>query len=103
MNIFSIFTLPKNLFKAFSKENIKAFLEFARDQIISYVSEKDLLGQEKKSKVDEACIAWVEEKIDTKHSIVLWIRDNLITPNIPVVTQGIYDFLKAYIKGLTKN
>lgn len=103
MNIFSIFTLPKNLLKAFSKENIQNFLDFAASKIIEHVQKSDMLGIEKKAKVDIACIEWIKEHININHSIVLWIRDNLIIPNVSVVTQGIYNFLKAYIDGLTKS
>ena len=99
--ILSVFTLGGNLQKVFSKENIKDFLNYMKDRIIDYVEEKDLLGEQKKAKVDELCIKWAQEHFASKNKIIQWIVDNLIIPAIPTITQLIYDCLKRFVNGLT--
>ena len=103
MNIFGIFTLGKNLKEVFSKENIISFFEFIQSKIVEYVEAKDLLGPEKKAKVDEQCISWMKEHFKGKNSIIDWIVDHILAEILPAVTQIIYDCLKRYVLGLTKD
>ena len=102
MSIFSIFTFKKGFASVFSKENVQEFLTFVREQIVSYVDKKDLLGAEKKEAVDANTVAWVQEHLKGKHDIVDWLIDNILIPLIPVITQKIYDFLKEFVTDLTK-
>lgn len=106
MNIFSsigsIFTLERSSKKFFSKENILSFLNFIEAQIIDYVSKEDLLGAEKKAKVDKACIEYICDHFETDNAILEFCIEHLLLPVVPIVTQFIYDCLKETVQGLTE-
>lgn len=106
MNIFSgiasIISLTKNSKDLFSKENLMKFLDFIKDQIVSYVDQNDLLGEQKKAAVDVAVVSYVGEHFETDNAILEYLIDNLLIPMIPVITQFVYDCLKKAIAGLTE-
>ena len=106
MNIFAKITdaikLPVDLKKTFSKEGLQAFLEFAKDTIIKYVEKQDLLGPEKKARVDEMCTKYAQEHFKSDNELLQDLIDKVLIPFIPIVTQFIYDCLKKFVKDLTK-
>lgn len=101
MNILNIFTFKKDFKEFFSKETIADLFDYAKEQIIHYIEKSDLFGFEKKQRVDEAVILYIDMRFNSKNSIVRFVTE-LIKSIIPAVTQSIYDYLKSYIEGLTK-
>ena len=102
MNIFSIFTAKKNASSLFSVENIENFLNFAQSSIKSAQRFKNLSGEEKKRKVDDACAAWIEENFKTNNAFLAWAVETILVPAIPTVTQCIYNFIKSNVQGITR-
>ncbi len=104
MNILNFF---KDLFdfksvakKIFTKENFEEICNFAKNQIVIFVGKNDLLGKEKKEKVDKKVIAFLQEKLHSDNGFVKFII-NLLIAIVPAITQFIYDTLKARVDGLT--
>lgn len=104
MNILTFF---KDLFdfksvtkKIFTKENFEEICNFAKNQIVIFVGKNDLLGEEKKKRVDEKVIALLKEKLHSQNGFVNFLV-NLLIAIVPAVTQFIYDTLKARVEGLT--
>ena len=101
MNIFSIFTFKKGFKELFSKENLSDLFNYAKTQILHYVNKSDLLGYEKKKKVDEAVLSYIDMKFTSSNCFVKFVI-NLIKAVVPTITQFIYDNLKSYIEGFTE-
>ena len=101
MNIFGIFTLASSAKKVFSAENVKSFLTFIRAQIIYYVDKKELLGKDKKANVDARAIEYVKTHWFGYNSVLDWFLEKIFIPVIPIVTQAVYDLLKARVENLT--
>lgn len=99
MGLFDVFSFKKEAQKVFTKENFDTVLKTAREAIVSFVN-KDILGEQKKKRVDEIVIAKIIElTANIKNGLVLWLIDRLIDL-IPIVTQLIYDFLKEKVENL---
>ena len=99
MGLFDVFSFKKEAQKVFNKENFNIVLTTAREAIVSFV-DKEILGSEKKKRVDEIVIAKIIElTINVKNGLVLWVIDRLIDL-VPVVTQLIYNFLKEKVENL---
>ena len=99
MGLFDVFSFKKEAQKVFTKENFNTVLNTAREAIISFVN-KEILGSEKKKRVDEIVIAKIIElTVNVKNGLVLWVIDKLIDL-VPVVTQLIYNFLKEKVENL---
>lgn len=99
MGLFDVFSFKKEAQKVFTKENFDTVLKTAREAIVSFVN-KDILGEQKKKRVDEIVIAKIIElTANIKNGLVLWLIDKLIDL-IPIVTQLIYDFLKEKVENL---
>ena len=99
MGLFDVFSFKKEAQKVFTKENFNIVLTTAREAIVSFV-DKEILGSEKKKRVDEVVVAKIIElTINVKNGLVLWLIDRLIDL-VPVVTQLVYDFLKEKVENL---
>lgn len=101
MSIFDIFTFKKEAQQVFSKENISisTILDVARRAIIEQ-STNNLLGEEKKLRVDAQVIHVLQQKSkNCKNKLVLLIV-NLTIKNVPSITQKVYDLLKEQIENL---
>lgn len=101
MGLFDVFTFKKDGKKIFSKEVFKEVLEESREKIVEQAKAK-IPGEEKKSIVDKAVIAFVQAKVKTleiKNGLVLWLVNRIIGL-IPLVTQIVYNFLKEKVEAL---
>ena len=99
MGLFDVFSFKKEAQKVFTRENLDSVLKTARSAIISFVN-KDILGEQKKKRVDEIVIAKIIElTANIKNGLVLWLIDKLISL-VPAITQLIYDFLKEKVENL---
>lgn len=99
MGLFDIFSFKKEGKAVFTKEVFKEVLETAKDAIIKMAKE-NIPGQEKKKQVDSLVITKILiMTANVKNGLVIWVI-NRIVDLIPVVTQLIYDFLKAKIEEL---
>ena len=99
MGLFDIFSFKKEGKAVFSRETFKDVLETAKDAIIKMAKE-NLPGQEKKNRVDSLVIAKILVlTAKVKNGLILWVIDRIIAL-IPVVTQLIYDSLKAKVEEL---
>lgn len=87
-----------------SKENflvfIKSFVNTAKEKIVELAT-TELNNQDKKKKLDEAIITFLELNVERYNVFVRLAIKKLIIPNVDNVTQLIYDLLKAKIKGVT--
>lgn len=101
MGLFDVFTFKKDGKKIFSKEVFKEVLEESREKIVEQAKAK-IPGEEKKSIVDKAVIAFIQAKVKTlevKNGLVLWLVNRIIGL-IPLVTQIVYNFLKEKVEAL---
>ena len=99
MGLLDVFSFKKEAQKVFNSENFNSVLKTAREAIISFVN-KDILGEQKKKRVDEIVIVKIIELTNNvKNGLVIWLVDRLIDL-VPVVTQLIYDFLKEKVENL---
>lgn len=99
MSIFDLFTFKGEIKKVFTKENLLSILDLAKAEIIKQAT-SNLLGIEKKKVVDEVIRVRIEYiKEDCKNKFVLLILEK-IEDAIPIITQNIYDNLKAHIENL---
>lgn len=100
MNFLKLFT-PKNFNEIFSKENFTDLVNYAKSQIVAYVNKNDLLGSEKKQKVDDAVTFYVDLKFNNSRNAVVKMIVGLLKSAVPCITQLIYDYLKEVVDGLT--
>ena len=99
MGLFDVFSFKKEAQKVFNRENFNIVLTTAREAIVSFV-DKEILGSEKKKRVDEIVVVKIIElTANVKNGLVLWVIDKLIDL-VPVVTQLVYDFLKEKVENL---
>ena len=99
MSIFDVFSFKKEASKIFTKENFKAVMEKAKEEIIKQIK-SNIPGPEKKAIVDAIVIAKVKEfRNGCSNKLVLWVIDRVIDA-IPTVTQLIYNFLKEKVENL---
>lgn len=86
------------------KEFIKNIVAESKHYIEKYEQYKDLTGEEKKARVDDILKAYIENTIDTigLNFIVKLIIKKLLIENIPVITQCVFDLIKAKVEGITK-
>ena len=99
MIIFDLFTFKGEIKKVFTKENLLSILDLAKAEIIKQAT-SNLLGIEKKKIVDEIIRVRIEHiKEGCKNKFVILILEK-IEDAIPIITQNIYDNLKAHIENL---
>lgn len=86
------------------KEFIKNIVAESKHYIEKYEQYKDLTGEEKKARVDDILKSYIENTIDTigLNFIVKLIIKKLLIENIPVITQCVFDLIKAKVEGITK-
>lgn len=99
------FNIRKGIKKVFNPVNTVKVLNFAVEKIVEYVDKNDLMGVEKKVEVDELVQTYMSENIfgDLMNNKYLKPLFNaLLYSVIPMVTQTLYDCLKAFINNLTK-
>lgn len=86
------------------KEFIKNIVAESKHYIEKYEQYKDLTGEEKKARVDDILKTYIENTIDTigLNFIVKLIIKKLLIENIPVITQCVFDLIKAKVEGITK-
>ncbi len=89
-----------------SKESFKNFIsgvtETAKKIIAEVQVAEKLSNEEKKQKLDEAIIAFLETNISKYHFFVRFAIQKLLIPYVSDFTQAIFDLLKARIQGVTK-
>ena len=99
MGLFDIFSFKKEGKSIFNRDVFKEVLETAKDAIIRMAKE-NIPGQEKKNQVDSLVITKILVlTTNVKNGLVLWVINRIIDL-IPVVTQLVYDSLKARIEEL---
>ena len=99
MGLFDIFSFKKEGKSVFNRDVFKEVLETAKDAIIRMAKE-NIPGQEKKNQVDSLVITKILVlTTNVKNGLVLWVINRIIDL-IPVVTQLVYDSLKARIEEL---
>lgn len=101
MNILNIFTFKKDFSKSFSIESVKDLFNYAKSQILKFKELSHLKGIEKKNYVDKAVLAFIDTKFTAKNRIVQ-VAVDILKACVPIVTQFVYDCLKARIEGLTE-
>lgn len=85
------------------KEFIENIVNVAKTKII-YLAETKLNNEDKKERLDETILNYVQmyiDKVKMNFFLKLAIKKVLI-PLIPTLTQIIYDLLKTKLQGITK-
>ena len=100
MGLLDIFSFKKDFAEVANKANFDALKTFIRDKIVEQVKEKALSGIEKMDNVVEDVTEFIEDRIYSDNSIVQWLIDNILIPNVRVITQAVYDLLKETVKNL---
>lgn len=75
-----------------------------KNYIEKFEKYKELTGEQKKARVDEIIREYIEATIDTigLNIIFKFVIKKVLIDNIPVITQAIFDLLKAKVDGITK-
>lgn len=86
------------------KEYIRNIANETKFYIAKYEEFKELNGKQKKARVDEVITDYIECTIDniSLNFVVKFIIKKLLIENIPVITQCIFDLIKAKVQGITK-
>jgi hypothetical protein len=86
------------------KEFIQAIAKETKFYIEKYEQIKDLSGKQKKARVDDVIIDYIENTIDTigLNFVAKFIIKKLLIENIPVITQCIFDLIASKVQGITK-
>lgn len=85
------------------KTFIQKFTEKAKNKIAELAQTK-LSGAEKKAKLDEKMTKWAESILD-KAKMNIFLKQavkQFVISSIPVITQAVFDLLKAKIQGITE-
>lgn len=85
------------------KEFITNFVEQAKNKIIE-LAQTELTNENKKLMLDHYIIDYVEKAINglTINFVFKIALRKLVLPNVSLITQLIFDLLKAKIEGITK-
>ena len=100
MGLLDIFSFKKDFSAVATTANFDALKTFIRDKIVEQVKEKALSGIEKMDNVVEEVTEFIEDRIYSDNSIVQWLIDNILMPDVRVITQAVYDLLKETVKNL---
>lgn len=86
------------------KEFIKNFVDETKHYIEKYEQYKDLTGEEKKARVDDIILTYCQNTIDSLslNFVFKWIFKTIVIPNIPHLTQAIFDLIASKVQGITK-
>lgn len=90
--------MAKQSFKNF----IAGVLETSKKIIAEVEKTKGLTGAEKKQRLDDAIVAFIQANISKYHFFVRFAINKLVIPYVSEFTQAIFDLLKARIKGVTE-
>lgn len=84
-------------------DKILQFVNYVKINIID-LANKELSDLEKKNKLDKAVeVYFLSLLASTKIGwFAKFVIKQVVVPNIPTITQAIYDLLKEKIKGITK-
>lgn len=85
-------------------EFIKNFFAKVKNEVIE-LAETELTNENKKLMLDHNIINWLEKAINglTINFILKAALKKLLLPNVSLITQLLFDFLKARIEGVTKS
>ena len=88
--------------------NLKEFLQNVAEQTKTYIEKyeeyKELNGKQKKARVDDLIIHYVETTIDGigLNFIFKFVLKKLLIDNIPNITQIVFDLIKTKVDGITE-
>lgn len=84
-------------------DKILQFVNYVKINIVD-LANKELSDVAKKDKLDKAVTTYfVSLLASTKINwFAKFVINKVVVPNIPTITQAIYELLKAKIKGITK-
>lgn len=100
MSIFDIFTFKKELKEVVNQDFLKGIVEAAKTEIINQAKDKLADGLQKMNNVVDVVEVFIRGRIKSNNKIVLWLVDNILIPNVRLITQTVYDLLKEVVKGL---
>lgn len=86
------------------KEFINDFAETAKHLIEKYEEYKELKGEEKKERVDEALLKWSLNALDSVpiNAFFKFVIKNILKNYLDDFTQIIFNLIKTRIAGITK-
>ena len=86
------------------KNFIKVFAEKSKNIIAYLEGFTELSGEAKKKKLDDEMVRWAEHLLEgAKISLITkFIIRKFVINAIPVITQAIFDLIKAKVKGITE-
>lgn len=89
-------------------EFIYAFTNKTKQLIEEYEKVKEFIGQgeEKKKRLDDKMVSWVNENFDNLVKINFLFKGSVkkfVLKNIPKLTQAIYDLVRIKIAGVGDN
>ena len=88
--------------------DIKTFIQNLATNAKNYIEKlqkfEELSGEEKKERLDEIIEEYIEVAIDSiKMNVIFkYVLKKVLLANVPVITQVIFDLIKAKIEGITK-
>ena len=85
-----------------AKFNIESVVNFTKSKITELAT-KELSNTDKKLKLDNAVVSYITTTINAiaPNFVIRWIINKFLIPYIPILTQAVYDLLKAKIEGVT--
>ncbi len=86
------------------KEFIETFATKTKGMIAWLEGYKELSNEEKKERLDEHLTKYAETTINTLplNFILKIALKHILLKNIPIITQAIFDLVKAKVEGVTK-
>ena len=83
---------------------IKNVVANTKNYIEKFEEYKELTGEQKKARVDDIIKEYIEATIDTigLNFIFKFVIKKVLIDNLPIITQAIFDLLKAKVDGITK-
>lgn len=86
------------------KEFIQNVAAETRHYIEKFEQYKDLSGEQKKARVDDIILTYCQNTIDSLslNFVFKWIFKTIVIPNIPYLTQAIFDLIASKVQGITK-
>ena len=88
----NIVTFKDKFKEVFTKENIEKAVDEIKEAIEKYEEYKNLTGEEKKQRVDEHIIEWLDENWHSDNDKVQWVINRVIDLT-PIITQICYNLL----------
>ena len=86
------------------KNFIQGFTSTTKTYIEKFEQYKELSGKEKKARVDSLVTTYCVNAIDNLglNFVLKFAFKKLIVPNIPNITQAIFDLIESKVQGITK-